>query len=49
MSQAQIQADEIGLAVVAVFFELGSSPNDYLTPITDALSLIRLPGGEIEP
>ncbi|OQV25552.1 putative Carbonic anhydrase 15 [Hypsibius exemplaris] len=40
----EISEDAIGLAVVAVFFELGNSPNRHLTPITEALKHVEKAG-----
>ncbi|XP_055337607.1 putative carbonic anhydrase 3 [Paramacrobiotus metropolitanus] len=48
-----LMQDEIGMAVIGVFFEYANTPNEHLKPITDALSqiaatnetkYIRLPG-----
>ena len=38
--------DEIGYAVVAVFFELGNVANHQLTPITNALQLVQAAGSK---
>lgn len=40
--------DEIGYAVVAVFFELGNVANHQLTPITNALQLIQAAGSKYQ-